>query len=310
MSTIYISDLPSLLKMEIIPPASGLPLLTKGGRGDLPYIKFFIFILCIWIMPLYAQEKEVTAEGEVGIVGSTTFGQAQQFAIQQARTAAIEQATGVRVSQNTLIVDDILQTSFIKTNLDGFIINEEIIKWSINSAVAPGGKKNQPPIPFVSVKIKATVKSLPTDFFRRWALNAEFPSKKQVFKNGEHATINLAAKEDLYFLIANYSGKGKINVIYPNSIAAPNFLAAGTSYVVPTDRKKYQIVIELNPGDKTASEAFFIFGFPKNPETEKINWLRLFPSDYDFQYAEFYNQITSLPIQWLAEKTLIYAIIE
>ena len=273
------------------------------------YIKFFILILCIWAIPLYAQEKEVIAEGKVGIAGSTTFGQAQQFAIQLARTAAIEQATGIHFSQTTLIVDDILKTSFIKTDLRGFIINEEIIKWDIDSALAPGGK-NQSPIPFVSVKIKAKVKSLPASFFRGSALNAEFSSKKHIFKNGEQTTINLAVKEDLYFLIANYSGDDKIKVIYPNNITAANFLAAGTHYVVPADRKKYQIVMHLNPGDKTASEAFFIFGFPKNSETDKIDWLRLFPHHYDFHYAEFYNQIINLPIQWLAEKTLVYTIIE
>lgn len=284
-------------------------LLHALPRRNLLYINILFWILSIWVMPLDAQEKEVTSVGRVGIAGSTTFGQAQQFAIQQARRAAIEQAAGTHVSQNTLIVDDILTTTFIKTESRGFIISEEIIKWDIDSAVVPG-EKNQPPIPFVSVKIKATVKSLPSNFFRRSALNVEFSSKKQIFKNGEHATINLVANEDLYFLIANYSGKGKIKVIYPNPIAAPNFLAAGTRYVIPADRKKYQIVIELNHGDKTASEAFFIFGFPKNPETEKIDWLRLFPSDYDFQYAEFYNHIISLPIKWLAEKTLVYAIIE
>jgi len=57
-------------------------------------------------------------------------------------------------------------------------------------------------------------------------------------------------------------------------------------------------------------EAFMVFGFPKTSQTQALHWEQLFNAGKEIDYAEFFNTMSQLPIQWIAEKTLVYSVVD
>ena len=86
---------------------------------------FLLIILLTASVSSAETVKNISAEGSCAI-GGMSAEQCQLIALQRARAAAIEQASGVSVASSTLVTNMALTADFIKAYSKGFIVNENV----------------------------------------------------------------------------------------------------------------------------------------------------------------------------------------
>lgn len=242
--------------------------------------------------------------GHVSLAGDLSLTQARSLAINQARANAVEQANGVSVSASTLIRDSILAGSFIESLSKGYIIEETILGWE-RDWHQPDDIR-EPPIPILRVRLRATVQLPEKDFLHPYALTAKL--NKTIFKSGENAIIHIMPTDDIYLLVANYTASDTVVPIFPNQYTSNNIFTKNLSATLPKENAAFTIELEIEPGSQRHTEAFLVFGFPKDRRSDLIDWLSLFPPGEALEYDEFHRRIVALPVAWLAEKVLTYKV--
>lgn len=280
--------------------------MRTGYKVDFNKIIFMLIFLASASALAHENSKTVTLVtiGHVSLAGDLSLPQAKLLAINQARASAVEQANGVSVSSSTLIRDSILAGSFIESLSKGYIVEETILGWE-RDWHQPDDTR-EPPIPILRVRLKATVELPEKDFLHPYVINAKL--NKSVFKSGEHATIEITPADDIYLLVANYTASDKVVPIFPNQYAKNNIFTKDSSAVLPKEDAKFSIELAVEPGSRRHTEAFLVFGFPKDRRTNSVAWLSVFPPGEALDYDEFHRRIVKLPVAWLAEKVLAYEV--
>lgn len=275
---------------------------------------FFLFVIISLLLftigygqSANAEQRNVTAAGKAVISGNITYDQARTQALNQARALAVEQAAGVNVNSVTVLQDSLILTDLVKTFSYGFLINEASLKWQGQWMAAE--QSDQLGYPVVEVTLQGTVKVLPRSFFRNYAINAELD--KKTYRSGEPVQLKISAKEDVFVLVVNYTSKSNIIPIFPNHHIPENLVKTGQTLYIPKRNSKEMRIIVSNYADHdTDVEAFIVFGFPKNRQTQQVPWEKIFKAGNEIEYAEFFNTLLELPVQWIAEKTVVYTIVK
>ncbi|WP_455219523.1 DUF4384 domain-containing protein [Kaarinaea lacus] len=250
--------------------------------------------------------REVTAVGKAVISGNTTYDQAKTQALNQARTLAVEQAAGVTVNNVSIIQDGLMLVDLVKTFSHGFLVKESRKSWS--GSWAEGNSTDNPGFPIIEVALTGTVKVLPKSFFRNYNISATL--NKKTYTNGERVQIKVKAKEDMYVLIANYTSTNNIIPIFPSPYHKNNLLKAGSTLAIPElDNSHFTLAVSNYAGHKEDVEAFLVFGFQQNPETNNIPWSNIFKAGEEINYPDFFNTLTELPIHSIAQQTLVYRVV-
>lgn len=273
------------------------------------FIVLFIFLLIVLSTDMrfsVADIRQVTSVGRAVINGETTLGQAKNNALNQARIRAVEQAAGVSVSNLTLIKQSMIISNLVRTFSHGFLVEESVLEWQ-------GGwlhedNRNDLGFPVVNVRLTGKVEVLPTSFFRNHVLSAKLD--KKTYRSGESAMINVKTNEDIFLLVANYTSKNNILPVYPNTYQKLNFIRQGTSIDIPAKRQtQFKLLVKNYAGHRKDVEAFLILGFPVDTFTQQLNWHELFEAGKEIDYSHFFERIMALPIRWIAEKTLVYTVV-
>ena len=250
--------------------------------------------------------REVTAVGKAVISGNTTYDQAKTQALNQARTLAVEQAAGVTVNNVSIIQDGLMLVDLVKTFSHGFLVKETRKSWK--GVWAEDNSPDNPGFPVIEVALTGTVKVLPKSFFRNYNISATL--NKKTFSNGDRVQIKVKTKEDMYVVIANYTSKNNIIPIFPSPYHKNNLVKAGSSLTVPElDNSDFTLAVSNYAGHKEDVEAFLVFGFQRNPETNKIPWSNIFKAGEEIDYPAFFNTLTELPIHSIAQQTLVYRVV-
>ena len=271
--------------------------------------RIFVIILFVYASTAtYAKDdlREVTAVGKAVISGNITYDQAKTQALNQARALAVEQAAGVTVSNASIIQDGLMLVDLVNTFSHGFLVKETSKSWK--GLWAEDHSSDNPGFPVIEVALTGTVKVLPKSFFRNYNISATL--NKKTFANGDKVQIKVKTKEDMYITVANYTSKNNIIPVYPSPYHKNNLVKAGNSLTIPElGNSDFTLTVSNYAGHREDVEAFLVFGFQRSPETNNIPWSSIFKAGEEINYAEFFNTLIGLPIQSIAQQTLVYRVV-
>lgn len=267
---------------------------------------FVIFVVMFFSdMQAYAARKSVTTSGSAIIFGATTFDQAKTLAINRARAAGIEAAAGISVNSTTMMVGGLVSYDVIKTLSKGFIVSEKILKWQTEWVTER--ESDQLPFPKITVNLDTIIEIPERSFIRSHVFDAQL--NQTTFRNGEHVIFTIEPREDIYLLIVNYTSKGSIIPVFPNSHTTDNAIPGGRAFYYPKpDSKEVHIEINTFQYHDNDTEAFLLFALPVEADTKSIQWSKVFPAGEEMGYADFHEKLLELPLRWLGEKILIYTV--
>lgn len=252
-----------------------------------------------------ADVRHVSVTGRAVITDEISLGQAKLAALNQARALAVEQAAGVSVRTVTLLQDSLLLGQLVETMAHGFLVEERHVTWTGSWQSSLPGHLG---FPVIEVSLEVGVNVMPRTFFRDYAIEANLP--KQTYRHGEAATLEVTAREDVYLLIANYTSKGKIVPVYPQRNGASNILRKGSHLSLPHEaRDGWELIMQNYPGHEQDTEALIVLGLPADARTRSVSWQALFAPGSELEYAEFFSRVLTLPVEWLARKTLVYTVV-
>ncbi|MCK4910872.1 MAG: DUF4384 domain-containing protein [Thermodesulfovibrionales bacterium] len=194
--------------------------------------------------------KGMSAEGSCAVVGMSA--EACSFlALRRARSAAIEQAAGVRVSSATVITNMRMSVDFIKTYAQGYIVNEKV-QW------LPGGwfqRENAAPIPEYRVRIEADV-YIPGLKVKPIGLSASLNHNN--FRAGEEAKVHVRVGRDARLAIFNITADDKVVMLFPNRYVTNNLIKGGSDFVFPGEGAGIALTLSTLPGHERDAEAVFV----------------------------------------------------
>ncbi len=195
--------------------------------------------------------KGISAEGSCAVVGISAEA-CQLLALRRARSAAIEQAAGVRVSSATVITNMRMSVDFIKTYAQGYIVNESV-KW------LPLGSfqrdESSAPIPEYRVRIKADV-YIPGLKVKPIGLSASLNHNN--FRAGEEAFIKVKVGRDARLAIFNITADDRVMMLYPNKYVPDNHIMAGDDFIFPSENAGISLKLATLPGHERDAEALFV----------------------------------------------------
>lgn len=229
---------------------------------------FICFILFVLVAPLAAPVeartggkvvKGVESQGSCAVVGMSAES-CQLIALRRARSAAIEQAVGVKVSSSTVITNMRLAVDFIETYSQGYIVREKV-QW------LPFGTyqrdSSTPPIPEYRVKVKADVY---ISALRVKPIGLSATLNRKSFRAGEKARINVRVGRRSMLAIFNITADDKVVMLFPNDYVSDNLLPDGRDFVFPSEGSGIVLKLANLPGHKQDAEAIFVVAV--DPEME------------------------------------------
>jgi len=270
-------------------------------RNIFPYLVFALIIFQPFNL-CHAKEVWEEAEGEAAIAGITAE-QAILLALQRARAAAIEKASGVQIRSETLIRNALLSGEFIKSFSKGYI-TEEKYNWDTGSLQESPDK---PPIITYKVKLKAKVVVPERDVDLGFLLETKL--NRAVFKTGEKAKISVKPTKDAYIAIFNWTADDRITLLFPNQYLPNNFVKAGTWFEFPSEKSGVALKVKTLPKHRQDTEALYVVAFDKKTGTS-IPFYSIFPSGASFKVAEFFSKYVKLPIEKAVEEIMVYEVRE
>jgi hypothetical protein len=255
-------------------------------------ISLFIFFLLIGSTAQAADhapragevKRGIQAEGACAIVDMSAE-QSSLTALQRARAAAIEQASGVAVTSGTLVTNFTVAADFIKTYARGFIVGEKATWLPLGQYQKDA---STPPIPEYRVRIIADV-YVPRKKAPVLGLRAKLNST--VFRSGEQARITVTANKDAALAIFNIMADDRITLIFPNIHEQNNVLAAGKDLVFPAKDAKVELEMQTLPGHHKDAEAFLVLAWERSQD---IGIRDLFPNAEPLPFSEFFRKLAEV----------------
>jgi len=193
-----------------------------------------IVLLAVPAMAAQDEPVRVEAEGTILLGDDSTIGQAKAAALNNARRAALEKATGVEVRGTSTVYNYQLINDLVLTATRGIIVKEHVFKSSCTT------KDEQVSC---SAKIEAWVKPLHTERRGNFAVKKAFVHRidkveaaaSPVFQNNDEIIIRAAANQDAWLSLFSVDQFGAISKLYPNEYVKQEQLPAGKELVFPDE---------------------------------------------------------------------------
>jgi hypothetical protein len=180
----------------------------------------------------------IEKEGEAVLGEDMTFAHARTLALNNARRAAIEQASGVIVHGSSVVYNFQLISDLVASATRGVIVKEEIIaedkRFESGKAVV------------YYVKLRAYVKSLEgREKSTLKILNASVnrygsspASTAIVFQDNDEIQIRAKVNSDTYIHIFNISQDGLVTKLYPNDYFKSEVIPANSVFIFPDEKQR------------------------------------------------------------------------
>jgi hypothetical protein len=195
--------------------------------------------------------KGIESEGSCAVVGMSAE-QCQLMALQRARSAAIEQAAGVKVSASTVITNMRLAVDFIKTYATGYIVEEKVEWLPLGSYQRDSSSA---PIPEYRVRIVADV-YLPGRRVSPIGLSASL--NRSNFRAGESAEVSVMVGRDAMLYIFNITADDRVMMLFPNRYEPDPSVQGGGEFVFPSRGSGIKLTLGTLPGHESDAEAVFV----------------------------------------------------
>lgn len=264
-------------------------------------MKYFMSVLCVlllWSGGATADLiKGLSAEGSCAVIGMTAE-QCQLVALQRARAAVIEQASGVEVSSSTLVTDFKLAADFIKTYSKGLVVKEKV-EW------LPLGQyqkdRSTAPIPEYRVQVVADVFT-PTPKVASIGLSVKM--NRALFRNGEQAQVEIHTGRKAYVAIFNLMANDEVVMIFPNRHDKDNLVEG--ALVFPAKTSSTELVMQTLPDHERDAEALLIAAL--DPIAAQ-NFTTLFTPDQPLKLTEFFSRYAELA-EWGEDTIVAYEVVK
>ena len=191
---------------------------------------------------MFAEAKQdniqvIEKEGEAVLGDDMTQAQAKALALNNARRAAIEQASGVIVHGSSVVYNFQLISDLVASATRGVIVKEEILLDDV--------KKEGKQIVYYT-KIRAHVKALEgREKSTLKILNASVnrygssPSSTAiVFQDNDEIQIRAKVNSDAYIHIFNISQDGLVTKLYPNDYFKSDVVPANSLFTFPDEKQR------------------------------------------------------------------------
>lgn len=213
--------------------------------------------------PVHAAQDEpvrVEAEGTILLGDDSTIGQAKAAALNNARRAALEKATGVEVRGSSTVYNFQLINDLVHTATRGLIVKENVF----SSTCRTDGDQIA-----CSARIEAWVKPLQTERRGSFAVKkaavmragrTEAPMSP-VFQSGDELVIRASANQDAWLHLFSVDENGGLGKLYPNDYLKTERLPAGKELLFPDDACRQggiRMVVRTPKGKKKAVESVLV----------------------------------------------------
>ncbi|MDO9529695.1 MAG: DUF4384 domain-containing protein [Syntrophales bacterium] len=196
-----------------------------------------IFVVLTFFVPFFIYADDlitVIADGQAVLGEDTTPAWARSLALNNARRAAIEKASGVKVHGLSVVYNYQLISDLISAFSKGLIVKEEVL---MDDLKADGKNVTY------FIRIKAHVKPLehkkPGSFrivkaevFRAGETSN---TKNPVFQNNDEIQIRVGVNSDLFLNIFSVSQDGRITKLLPNRYFKNDRASTDRDFIFPDD---------------------------------------------------------------------------
>ena len=241
-----------------------------------------------------SQCQWVDATG-AAVAENLTPDETKQSAMNQARLAAIQAKTGVKISSSALVKDFNLMADIIHTMAQGYIIKEKIDEWS---AETYQDTKDSFPIITYKVKLKACVAGTGEKdpyFTLRAKLN------KEIFESGEEAKLTITASRDSFLAVFNLTADDRIKIIAPTSALPQIPVKKNEAFTFPPEG--FGLRLDLIADKKRATEGFIIVA-----TRQPVHFESLIGKTEEITVPEFYRAVVSIPAREKTEEIVLYEV--
>lgn len=260
-----------------------------------------LLLLCVPLLWCGVASAEVIkgliAEGSCAVIGMTAE-QCQLLALQRARAAAIEQASGVAVSSSTLVTDFKLAADFIKTYSKGLVVREKVEwlplgQYQKDSATAP--------IPEYRVRIVADVFN-PKPKVAAMGLSARMNGV--LYRSGELAQVEIHTGRKAYIAIFNLMANDEVVMLFPNHHDKDNLVAK--EFIFPAKTSVTELVMQTLPDHERDAEALLVAAL--DPESAR-SFTTVFTPGQPMKLAEFFRRYAELA-EWGEDVIVAYEVVK
>ena len=259
--------------------------------------------------PAFAAQDEpvmVEAEGTSLLGDDSTPGQAKAAALNNARRAALEKATGIEVHGSSTVYNYQLINDLVIAATRGIIVKETP---SDTKCRTDGDQIS------CSAKIIAWVKPLRTERranFKITSAGVHRPDRKEevkspVFNSGDEIHIHVTANQDAYLNLFSVDQFGGISKLYPNDYVKDGKVPAGKELVFPDDAARQgglKLRVRTPKGKKQAVESVLVIAMKeRTPLLESRK-------DQDLTITDLMKELSELDVSKWVEQTVGYEVRE
>lgn len=278
--------------------------MNMGAKRSI--LAMIIVLFAVPAMAAHDEPVRVEAEGTILLGDDSTVGQAKAAALNNARRAALEKATGVEVHGSSMVYNYQLINDLVHTATRGIIVKENVLKISCTT------KDEQVSC---SAKIEAWVKPLHTERRGDFAVMKAFVHRidkveaaaSTVFQNNDEIMIRAMANQDAYFSLFSVDQFGGISKHYPNEYVKQEKLPAGKEVIFPDDSCRQgglKLKVRTPRGKKKAVESVLIIA------TKERSALLEDVKAKDLTITDLMKELSEMdPSQWV-EQTVGYEVRE
>lgn len=259
-----------------------------------------IVLFVLFLLPSGANAevvKGLTAEGSCAVIGMTAE-QCQLVALQRARAAVIEQASGVAVSSSTLVTDFKLAADFIKTYSKGLVVKEKA-EWLPLSQYQKD--QSTAPIPEYRVRIVADVFT-PTPKVAPIGLSVKM--NRALYRSGEQAQVEIHTGRKAYIAIFNLMANDNVVMIFPNRHDTDNLVER--KLLFPSKSSTTELIMQTLPEHERDAEALLVAAL--DPIAAR-NFTTLFSPDQSLKLTEFFRRYAELA-EWGEDAIIAYEVVK
>lgn len=257
-----------------------------------------LFFLLCFASTAGAKTVAITTHASCAIVGMTPE-QASYLALQRARAAAIEQATGVHIVSSSLVTDGKLAADFIKSFSRGYVIKEKV-RWLPLAQYQR--TPDSPPVPEYGVQLAATV-FVPDKPAPSLGLRASM--NHTLFRSGELCTLTVSTRNPARIGVFNFTADGRVTMLFPSGNREVATKGKGASISLPTAESGMELTMVTLPDHRQDAEGFFVAALPV---AQKARWLEAFVPGRYMDVTEFFSQYARLSV-YSEEVVLSYEVI-
>lgn len=203
--------------------------------------KYLLVSICLLIVPILAfaqgNVQIIEKEGEAVLGEDTTPAQAKAQALNNARRAAIEEATGSQVAGSTVVYNFQVVSDLVSSATRGVIVKEEILQDEIE-------KRDK--VIVYTTKIRAHVKPLEKldtgalrilkeSVFRYGAASA---GNGVIFQDNDDIQVRARVSSPAYIHIFSIDKDGMVTKLYPNEYFKGEPVTSGVDFIFPSDKQR------------------------------------------------------------------------